>query len=162
MVVFRVRLVVRGVVLAPVEASEELDGLDVYAQVVDAVEVGELLTRDVGELLVLLVGMEGVAHVVRGVLAGATVPRMNNVIRHDFTPPQWVAEVTFDAQASMWVVVCDALGIATEGDSYESALGRFWSIAPEIATDNGVPFDSSTRVEFRHVEDQASHPRKVM
>lgn len=75
---------------------------------------------------------------------------MDNVIHHGFGRPPFVAVVVFDAESGMWVVTCDALHVVTEGNTYEAAISRFWDIAPEIAADNGTPFDASSQVEFRH------------
>lgn len=87
---------------------------------------------------------------------------MDNVIHHGFGRPPFVAVVVFDAESGMWVVTCDALHVVTEGSTYEAAISRFWDVAPEIAADNGTPFDASSRVEFRHVEDESTRFRLAM
>jgi hypothetical protein len=82
---------------------------------------------------------------------------MSNVVRPDFNrAAPFVAEVIFDAACGMWVASYEALSVATEAPSYEAVTARFWEIAPEIAADNGVAFDATSRIEFRHVEDAAS------
>ena len=82
---------------------------------------------------------------------------MSNVIHPNFkrsTP--FIANVIFDAQSGMWVASCDALHTMTEATSYEALTERFWEIAPEIALANGIPFDGTSRIQFRHREDAAS------
>ena len=82
---------------------------------------------------------------------------MNNVIRPNFKrSAPFVVNVIFDAECGMWVASCDALHTVTEASSYEALTARFWEIAPEVALANGVAFDSSSRVQFRHLEDAAS------
>jgi len=79
---------------------------------------------------------------------------MNNVVRPNFNRAKpFVANVIFDAESGMWVATCDALCVVTEAPSYEALIERFWQIAPEIAHDNGITFDTSSRVQFRHLED---------
>ncbi|OGT88481.1 MAG: hypothetical protein A2286_11655 [Gammaproteobacteria bacterium RIFOXYA12_FULL_61_12] len=61
----------------------------------------------------------------------------------------YVAEVLHDAESGWWVASCDALGVATEAASYDALIERFWAIAPELAAENGMPFNpSSVRVDF--------------
>ena len=88
---------------------------------------------------------------------------MSNVIHQDFKrAAPFVADVVFDAECGMWVATCEELSITTEASSYEALTARVWAIAPEIAELNGVAFDSSTRIQFRHVEDAPSHLRAAM
>lgn len=63
----------------------------------------------------------------------------------------YVAEVVHDVECGVWVATCDALHVVTEGASYEAATARFWEIAPEIAADNGIVLDASSRIQFRQV-----------
>ena len=88
---------------------------------------------------------------------------MSNILRPDFnrTTP-FIADGIFDAECGMWVATCDELSVTTEAPSYEALTARFWEIAPEIALENGIAFDVSSRVQFRHVEDAASHLRVAM
>ncbi len=88
---------------------------------------------------------------------------MSNILRPDFnqTTP-FVADVIFDAECGMWVATCDELSVTTEAPSYEALTARFWEIAPEIARENGIAFDVNSRIQFRHVEDAASHLRVAM
>ncbi len=88
---------------------------------------------------------------------------MSNIVRPDFsrTTP-FVADVIFDAECGMWVATCDELSVTTEAPSYEALTARFWEIAPEIALENGIAFDAGSRVQFRHLEDAASHLRVAM
>ena len=88
---------------------------------------------------------------------------MSNIVRPDFnqTTP-FVADVNFDAEYGMWVASCDELSVTTEAPSYEALTARFWEIAPEIARENGIAFDVNSRIQFRHVEDAASHLRVAM
>jgi hypothetical protein len=82
---------------------------------------------------------------------------MNNVIRPNFKrSAPFIANVIFDAEGGVWVASCDALHVATEAPSYEAVTARFWEIAPEIALANGLVFDGTSRIQFRHVEDAAS------
>jgi len=82
---------------------------------------------------------------------------MNNIVRPNFRRPlPFIANVIFDAESGMWVASCDALHTATEAPSYEAVTARFWEVAPEIALANGIAFDSTSRIQFRHVEDAAS------
>lgn len=79
--------------------------------------------------------------------------------RLDRIAPPFVAEVVFDVESGMWVASCDELSVATEAPSYEAVTERFWEIAPEIAHDNGIDFDESSRIQFRHVEGAAGRIR---
>lgn len=63
----------------------------------------------------------------------------------------FVAEVIYDAECDMWVASCDVLGVVTEAPSYEAVTARFWEIAPEVAVENGITFDASSRVQFHQV-----------
>jgi hypothetical protein len=83
---------------------------------------------------------------------------MNNVIRPNFKrPAPFIVNVIFDVEGGVWVASCDALHAATEAPSYEAVTARFWEIAPEIALANGVAFDGTSRIQFRQVEDAATH-----
>jgi hypothetical protein len=88
---------------------------------------------------------------------------MNSVIRPDFKREvPFVAEVIFDAECGMWVATCEELNVTTEALSYEELTARVWEIAPEIAELNGIAFNASTRIQFRHVEDASSRHRAAM
>lgn len=82
---------------------------------------------------------------------------MSNIIRPNFKrSAPFIANVILDTESGMWVASCDALHTMTEATSYEALTARFWEIAPEIALANGVAFDGTSRIQFRHLEDAAS------
>lgn len=81
---------------------------------------------------------------------------MNSVVHPNFSRKPFVVNVIFDAECGMWVASCDALHVVTEAPSYEAVTARFWEIVPEIALGDGIAFDASSRIQFRHVEDAAS------
>ena len=64
-------------------------------------------------------------------------------------PKPIIAEVTFDPECRMWTVACERLGVFTEAETYEALIDRFWSIAPDMARENHVPFTDHTPVQFR-------------
>ena len=57
------------------------------------------------------------------------MPTMSNVL--SFPPPRatFTFTVTRDAEAGVWVAVCDDLCVATEAPTYEALLERVWLIA---------------------------------
>jgi Domain of unknown function (DUF1902) len=69
----------------------------------------------------------------------------------DLRRAPFVADVVYDADCRTWVASCDALGVVTEAPGYEALTARFWSIAAEMAAENGIEFDARSRVQFRQV-----------
>ena len=66
-----------------------------------------------------------------------------------------IADVEFDPDCKIWTVACERLGVYTEAQTYEALMERFWSIAPEMAQENHVPFTDQTKVEFRQTSQLA-------
>lgn len=51
----------------------------------------------------------------------------------------------------IWTAECDALGLVTEADSYETLTVRAWEIAPELAELNAIDVTVDTlRLCFTH------------
>ena len=73
---------------------------------------------------------------------------MSNVLPFPNTKPSavYVVEVVHDED--MWVGSCDALHCCTEAPTYEELMARFWEVAPDIASENGIPFDANVRIDF--------------
>ena len=81
------------------------------------------------------------------------MPTMSNVL--SFPPPRATFTFTFtvtrDAEAGVWVAVCDDLCVATEAPTYEALLERVWLIAPEMARENGLNIpEANLRLLFQH------------
>lgn len=74
---------------------------------------------------------------------------MNDVISVPFR--RFTVTVTFDAESSMWVAVCDELGLVTEESTFEALMVRAWTIAPELAEFNCPGVDpNNMHLLFEH------------
>ena len=63
----------------------------------------------------------------------------------------FVVEVTFDPESSMWVGVCSDIGLVTEAETFEALEHRAMLIAQELAIDNGaMTADDTARFFFQH------------
>ncbi len=68
------------------------------------------------------------------------------VVYQDFT-------IKVTEHNGIWTAECDALGLVTEADSFESLTQRAWEIAPELAELNGYDVGpGALRLRFEHVE----------
>ena len=72
-----------------------------------------------------------------------------------FNQSPLIAVVEFDPECGLWTVECERLGVYTEAETYEALIDRFWSIAPDMAQENHVPFTKQTQVEFRQASQLA-------
>lgn len=56
--------------------------------------------------------------------------------------PMSIVNIFWDEEASVWVAICDDLGIALESDSYDALIRRVIEAAPEMAEANHVDCDN--------------------
>jgi len=58
----------------------------------------------------------------------------------------------------VWIAECDALGLVTEADDFESLRERVWEIAPELAELNGLEVPvTELRLNFSFVDSVAQY-----
>jgi hypothetical protein len=65
-------------------------------------------------------------------------------------------DVEVTVHEGIWTAECDALGLATEADSYPALVARSWEIAPELAELNAVGI-SSEQLRLRFVHDTGAY-----
>ncbi|MDR0275348.1 MAG: DUF1902 domain-containing protein [Burkholderiaceae bacterium] len=71
--------------------------------------------------------------------------------------------VIYDSEADKWVGVCDALPVATEADTWDELVERFWAIAPEIAQANKPGIDVGTmRLRFEYEDCALDHQHALV
>lgn len=69
--------------------------------------------------------------------------------RLDRLNPPFIVRVS--VHNGLWTAECDALGLVTEADNYETLVERAWEIAPELAELNAVGVDAEKlRLRFSH------------
>ena len=78
------------------------------------------------------------------------VSKIQNAVFH--------VSVIHDLQVNKWVEICDTLPVATEADTWDGLIERFWAIAPEITEANQPGIDVATmHLRFEYEDCAVDH-----